>query len=97
MFELIEVARLFVEEMDDDIAVIKHSPAALCAFVAMHAFQMERADILRQTQLLQQGILDGFGLARVIDSGDDEEMGQRGQFVNIEQDDVRGLFVLDNL
>ena len=93
-FEPVELARLFAEEVDNDIAVIQQRPAAAAV---NRAFDAEGADLLFELETLQQLVGDGAGLALVVNRGNHEVIGEGGLLVNVEQDNVGGLFILDNV
>lgn len=82
------------EKVYDNVAIVEHGPAAV---VLADAVQMQRTNILFELELFQQVVLDGSRLPFVIDRGNDEVIGQRGKFADIEQDNVRSLLVLDEI
>ena len=80
--------------MDDHIPIVQHGPAAA---LPTEAFGVQRANILLDLELLQEHVFDGLGLALVVDGGNDEVGGNAGEFVDIQEQDVRGLSIFDDV
>ena len=93
-FEPVVVAHLFGEQVNNHVAVVEDRPAAALTVEAIDAL---RAQVLLELELFQQVVFDGFGLAFVVDGGEDEVAGEGSLLVNIEQHNVGGLFLLNDV
>jgi hypothetical protein len=80
--------------MDDYVAVVEHGPTTTRV---IHPIQLQWANVLLHAQLLQHILLDRAGLAHRINRGDNKIIRQRSLFVNIQQDNVVGLFFFNNV
>ena len=80
--------------MDDHIAVVQDRPATA---LSAQTFGVQRADILLNLELFQEQVLDGIGLALIVDGGNDEVGGDAREFVDVEQYNIGALAVLDDV
>jgi hypothetical protein len=80
--------------VNDHIAVVQDRPPTP---LAAKPFGVQRADVLLDFKPLQEQVLDGLGLALVVDSGDDKVVGDAGEFVDVEQYNVGALSIFDNV
>ena len=94
LFQLVILARIGGEEVDDHVAIIQDRPAAA---LDAKTLGVQGTDVLLDFELFQEQVLDGLGLALVVDGGNDEIVGDAGEFVDVEQDNVGALPVLDNV
>ena len=77
--------------MDDDRAVVDQLPPR-----GPLAFDEERTHALG-AQRLQQGVRQGLALALAVGGGDDEVVCQRGDTVDVEEQDVFSLLVVEQI
>src|SRR5690349_3563092 len=81
--ERVELARLLLEDVEHDVAVIHQDPVR-----ALHAL-----DRLRGAELLGDGVGDGAGLPVRSGGGQDEVVGHRRQIDQVEDEDGGSLAV----
>ncbi len=85
-FEAVVFALFRVEDMDQEVAVIAEDPAGVVV-----AFDVMRALTGVEFHLHGDLVPDGLDLGLVLAGADEEEVGEGGDFAEVEDDDVAGL------
>ena len=86
--EIVEIAGVAVEKMNDEIAVIEQHPLG-----GVVAFDADRAAIRARFELFVDLVSDRLNLPLVRAACDNEKFGKAGELAQIEPDDVERLFV----
>ena len=102
VFQPVELPRLLIEEMHDDVSTIHQDPLRFVAEPAGSARLRHRPlGVPDGCPLLLQGgfkmVLEGVDLPTAASRADHEEIGDRGEGMNIQDEHILGLLLEDGL